>query len=411
MNDVPSSTQFAQFASRRSAVSGLAPLVAIVFCGFLVVGAPLPALSLYIHDELGFSGFTVGWVIGIQSVVTVLSRHFAGTLSDHHGPRWIVLRGLPLAALAAGCYLASAQLPAAPEVRLAVLIVGRVLLGIAESLFITGTMSWGIGRIGVARTGKVMSWQGIAMYAAFGLGAPLGLAVHSACGFAGVAVLAIVTPLIALGVAFVLPPVPVVGGDRVHVPVHRVLRLIWLPGLVLAFATVPFASMTAFLPLAYGARSWTGAGVAIASFGIAYVFVRLVGSHLPDRFGPVRVVTVSVVVELFGQLVLWGAPSPALALAGAALTGLGFSLVFPSMGVMATRRVPAEWRGRAVGNFMAFFDVAVALTGPLVGLMIGAIGYSAAFVAGVLASAAALALMPATARIGRSGSQPGDGRA
>lgn len=109
MNDVPSHTQF---ASQRSAVSGLAPLVAIVFCGILVVGAPLPALSLYVHEQLGFSSFTVGWVIGIQSIVTVLSRHYAGTLSDHHGPRWIVLRGLPLASLAAGCYLASALLPA-----------------------------------------------------------------------------------------------------------------------------------------------------------------------------------------------------------------------------------------------------------------------------------------------------------
>lgn len=399
MNDVPSPTQF---ASQRSAVSGLAPLVAIVFCGFLAVGAPLPALSLYVHEELGFSSFTVGWVIGIQSVVTVLSRHYAGTLSDHHGPRWIVLRGLPLAVLAACCYLASALLPATPEIRLAVLIAGRVLLGFAESLFITGTMSWGIGRIGAARTGKVMSWQGIAMYAAFGLGAPLGLAMHSAFGFAGVAVLAMATPLIAIAVAFVLPLVPVLGGDRVHVPVHRVLRLIWLPGLVLALATVPFASMSAFLPLAYSVKGWAGAGVAIASFGIAYVLVRLVGSHLPDRFGPVRVVAASLAIELIGQLVLWYAPSPAVALTGAALTGLGFSLVFPAMGVMATRRVPAEMRGRAVGNFIAFFDVAVGLTGPLVGLLTGAMGYTAAFVAGAVAAAASLTLMPAIARLGRA---------
>src|SRR5690606_37907931 len=102
----------------------------------------------------------------------------------------------------------------------------------------------------------------------------LGLAMHSAYGFAGVAVLAMATPFIAIVVAFVLPPVPVLGGDRVHVPVHRVLRLIWLPGLVLALATVPFASMSAFLPLAYSVKGWAGAGVAIASFGIAYVLVR-----------------------------------------------------------------------------------------------------------------------------------------
>lgn len=382
-----------QFASQRSAVSGLAPLVVIVFAGILVVGASLPALSLYVHDELGFSSFTVGWVIGIQSIVTVLTRHFAGTLSDHHGPRWIVLRGLPLASLAAICYLASALLPVAPGARLAILIAGRILLGFAESLFITGTMSWGIGRIGVARTGKVMSWQGIAMYAALGLGAPLGLAVQSAYGFAGVAVLAMATPLIAVAVALTMPPVLVAGGDRVHVPVHRVLRLIWLPGLVLALATVPFASMAAFLPLDFSAKGWAGAGAAIACFGIAYVFVRLVASDLPDRLGPSRVVAASLAIEAIGQIVLWGASSPAVALVGAALTGLGFSLIFPAMGVMATKRVPAELRGRAVGNFIAFFDVAIGLTGPVVGLLTGAMGYPSAFLAGVVATIAALALM------------------
>ena len=63
------------------------------------------------------------------------------------------------------------------------------------------------------------------------------------------------------------------------------------------------------------------------------------------------------------------------------------------MGVMATKRVPAELRGRAVGNFIAFFDVAIGLTGPVVGLLTGAMGYPSAFLAGVVATIAALALM------------------
>lgn len=391
-----------QSASQRSAVSGLAPLVMIVFSGFLVVGAPLPALSLYVHEQLGFSGFTVGWVIGIQSIVTVLTRHFAGTLCDHHGPRWVVLRGLPLASLAAGCYLASAVLPVAPLAKLAMLIAGRVLLGFAESLFITGTMSWGIGRIGVARTGRVMSWQGIAMYAAFGLGAPLGLALHSAYGFAGVAVLGIATPLFATLIALALPPVPVSASRGESVPVYRVLCLIWLPGVVLALATVPFAGMAAFLPLDFSAKGWSGAGAAIACFGIGYVFVRLVASDLPDRLGPARVVGASLVIEMIGQLLLWGATQPSLALVGAALTGIGFSLVFPAMGVMATSRVPPELRGRAVGNYIAFFDVAIGLTGPGVGLLTGTMGYASAFLVGTIAAVAALGLMPAVYRMGRS---------
>jgi MFS family permease len=385
-------------ASERSAVAGLAPLVTLVFCAFLVIAVPLPALSLYVHDELGFSNFTVGWVIGLQSIATVATRHLAGGISDLNGPRRAVLLGLPLAMVAAALHLAPALLPIAPHGKIAILACGRLLLGLAESLFLTGAMSWGIGRIGPARTGRVMSWQGIAIYLAFGAGAPLGLAVHHAFGFAGVALVALLCPAISLGIALALPPVPSSGGSE-RVPIHEVLGLIWLPGLVLMFATVPFAAMAAFLPLDYAAKGWGGAGFAMASFGVGYILVRLVASDLPDRLGASRAIMVSLTVEAIGQLLLWGAPTPAVALVGAALSGIGFSLVFPAMGVVATRRVPPEQRGRAVGNFIAFFDVAVGLTAPLAGLLVGAFGYPSAFVAGLVSAVVALALMPAVRRM------------
>ena len=63
-------------------------------------------------------------------------------------------------------------------------------------------------------------------------------------------------------------------------------------------------------------------------------------------------------------------------------------------------KLPAEMRGRAVGNFIAFFDVAIGLTGPVVGLLTGAMGYTSAFLAGTLAALAALALMPVVYRMG-----------
>lgn len=329
--------------------------------------------------------------VGIQSIAAVFSRHRAGTLADGTGPRRALLLGLPIAAVAGVFYLAAALAPWSPEARLALLLPGRLILGLGESLFLTGAMTLGIGTLGPQRAGTVMSWQGIAMYAALGLGAPLGLAVHAAAGFAGVAALAVATPLVVLPLAFAAKDAPVAGGERV--PFYRVVSLIWRQGLVLALATIPFAAMATFLVLAYAARDWSGAGAALAAFGAGYVAVRLVGSHLPDRFGGARTAGWSLAVEAIGQGMLWLAPSPAIALAGALLTGVGFSLIFPSMGVDATRRVAPELRGRAVGNFTAFFDIAIGLTGPLVGLLVGPLGFQSAFLVGALATLAAIGLL------------------
>ncbi len=351
----------------------------------------------------------VGWVIGLQSLATIVTRHRAGTLSDHDGPKRAVLLGLPLAAAAGLLYLASSVLPASAGVKLALLILGRLALGLGESLFTTGTMAWGISRVGAHRTGKVMSWQGIAMYGAVGLGAPLGLLVQDYYGFLGVAVLTTATPLLALLIALRLPGVP--GGGSERVPFHRVIGLIWQPGLVLALGTVPYAAMAAFLALDFSAHRWPQAGVALAGFGGAYIFVRLVGSHLPERFGAGRVAAACLGIGTLGQLLLWLAPGPAAAVLGAVISGLGFSLIFPSMGVEATRRLPPEQRGRAVGNFIGFFDLALGATGPVIGLVAGGFGYATAFLVGAVASLLGLLLLAvrraATAPGAKAGTLPG----
>lgn len=378
--------------SAASTFSGLAPIVSAVFLGFLAFSFPLGALSLEIGNRLGFDTVVVGAVIGLQSLATLLTRHKSGALADHRGPRFAVLWGLPITASSGLAYALSSSLPVSAVGSLALLIVGQLIMGLGQSLFLTGLMSWGIARMGESRTGKVMSWTGIAIYASLAVGAPAGLAVQTAYGFAGVGLVALIAPAIALVICLILPATPASGSHRV--PFHLVIGLIWKPGLVLALATVPFAAMESFLPLYYAAYGWSQPGVALFAFGAAYIFVRLIGSGFADRFGAAPVAIASLIFEAAGQVLLWLAPSPSMAAVGAALTGAGFSLIFPAMGVLATRSVPAAQRGRAVGNFIAFSDIALGVTGPAVGLLAQSTGIASAFLVGACATCAAVLLLP-----------------
>ena len=79
-----------------------------------------------------------------------------------------------------------------------------------------------------------------------------------------------------------------------------------------------------------------------------------------------------------------------MAFAGAALTGFGFSLVFPALGVEAVGCVTPENRGSALGIYTAFADLSLGLTGPIVGLIVAGLGYSPIFLFAAVMAAAAL---------------------
>jgi MFS family permease len=367
------------------------PYAFIVLFGYLAIGIPLAVLPLQVHGGLGFGTVTAGLIVGLQAMVAILVRPAAGKFCDRRGAKNGAFVGTAFCAAAACVYWLSALPSLAPLTALAFLALARIVLGLGDALILTGTLSWAIGAVGPQHSGKVMVWVGIAMYAAMGIGAPLGVSLLHADGFTAVSLAAIIPPLAGCVIAVMLAPVAPVGGPRI--PFFSVLGLIWPYGAGLGLATLGFSAIAAFIALDFQAQGWDGAGYALTAFGAAYTIVRLFFGHLPDRRGGSGIAVAALIVEIAGQLLLWQAGSALVAIAAAALSGAGISLVFPALGVEAVKRVPPQSRGAGMGAYVAFFDLGFGLGGPIMGMVAAGFGYPAVFVAGALSCVAALAFV------------------
>jgi MFS family permease len=366
-------------------------LAVILFVSYLTVAMALPVVPVFVVHDLGLSNALAGTAVGIAFLSTIVTRGYAGGVSDKRGAKLSMARGLVAYALGSAICLA-AGLPGLPvSIAFALLVFGRLVIGLGESMTAVGVIAWGIGIVGPARSGKVLALVGAALYGAFAIGAPIGLILSDHLGFSGLMLASAILPL--LGLLAIWKITGVAGNPHAaRPPMIEVIGRIWRQGAIVCLQGIGFAGLGAFFSLYFGARGWDNAGLGLTAFGIGFVLVRFLFGHLPDKLGGLPVAIGSLVVETLGQLVIWQAQSPGLALLGAFMTGLGCSMIFPAMGRDVVHRVPQHLRGTALGAFSAFQDLAYGLTGPVVGLMIDRAGYSVVFMLGTVAAALGLVL-------------------
>src|SRR6266487_5406779 len=135
-------------------VTTLLPIMAVVFIAYLVIGLAMPVLPIHVHIGLGLSTFVVGLVAGSQFAAALLSRPWSGHYADSRGAKRAVVTGLIAAAVAGMLYLLSLRFVGDPMTSVSILLLGRAVLGGAESFIITGALSWGLALASSSNAGK-----------------------------------------------------------------------------------------------------------------------------------------------------------------------------------------------------------------------------------------------------------------
>ncbi len=376
-----------------------AGLFATALLCFVSIGATLPVLPTYVRGPLGAGDLAVGIVVGSFAVTSVVCRPFAGRQSDRRGRRIVLVAGASAMALGGVLYLISDSVPT--------LVLARFVVGAGEGSVYTAGATWAVDLAPEDRRGLALGLFGLAVWGGLSLGPVTGELLRSGAGYDAVFILTAILPATAALIASRLPEP--VDRSTLPPPPHTALfpHAARRPGVALALANFGYAALAGFVVLALKSRGVEGGAAVFTAFAVAVFASRVALSHVPDRAGPRPTATAAALLEATGLTVIAAAHSLQLALLGALIVGVGFSMLFPSLALMVVGDIDEERRGAAFGAFTAFFDIGVGLGGPIAGATAALAGYAAVF---YISAAAALGTAALAATYGGAPASVVEGR-
>ncbi|NYI79990.1 MFS transporter [Nocardioides panzhihuensis] len=125
-------------------------------------------------------------------------------------------------------------------------------------------------------------------------------------------------------------------------------------------------------------------GMAVGSLALA---------PIADVIGRRPLILISVGLATLGMLLSAAAPSAVLLGLARVVTGLGVGGILASTNVIASEYASARWRGLAIGLYTAGYGIGATLGGVAARAMLTDLGWRSVFVAGGIATGAALVLL------------------
>lgn len=389
----------APFANAQRAWTALGLGVAAQTAGTLFVSTPAFLIPL-LHTERGLSLSQAGLLAALPTMGMVLTLIAWGALTDRVGEKWVIAGGLALTALAAlGALLSDGYIS---------LGIFLLLGGMTSASTNSASGKVVVGWFPKDRRGFAMGIRQMCQPLGVTIAAVTvpGLAALGGFGLAFILPLALTAVLaVACALWVVNPPRAAARAVDASAPAnpYRSSYFLCRIHLVSILLVVPQFTLSTFgLVWLITELHWQtlAAGIVVGVAQFVGAFGRLGVGILSDRVGsrvrPLRWVAVSasVVMLLLAAVGNTGWKAAAIVLLIAmTVTVADNGLAFTSVAEMSG----AAWSGRALGVQNTGQFVAASAVGPLVGALIGVIGYPLAFVIVAICPALAIPIVPKAA--------------
>jgi predicted MFS family arabinose efflux permease len=337
---------------------------------FTATGVAIYALPLWVTGPVGSDKAGAGLAFGAFAVSALMLRPIAGRLADTRGRRPLLVGGALLSALG--------MLGTAYADNLVLVVLLRLLLGVAEAAFFVAALAALADLAPASRMGEAISYNSLGLYLGLALGPPLGELLVRSAGFTaawyGAAALSLIAALVAAGIKNVRSRSTPRSGHA------RLIHWKAVPPALGFFASV--VAMGVFF--AFGALQAEAVGLMPASaplfvYGLVVVAGRLSLARVLDRFPALLLGAIALAIIAGGLVIIALWTHPIGMVLGAAIFAFGVTLSTPAFfsAIFATAK-PGE-RGAASGTASVFLDLGIALGPMALGLAAQAGGIPFAF--------------------------------
>ncbi|MCG1012856.1 MFS transporter [Tepidanaerobacter sp. GT38] len=332
----------------------LAATIAFISTYYIMMPV-IPEHMLY----LGFDNLTIGTVMGLFSISSMIARPVGGAMINTYGSKKVMFISIILFFLT----------PLLIKMPYAILGLSLTLLiyGFTVGTFTVASANFTAEIASSENLTRFMGYNSISFIIAKGLSPALGTKLMEKSGFNAAVLSTLMVAIIAMVLLFFLSEVKTTKQSQTTSNFIKVLlnRSVYLPTIILFCGMVTFGAISAMLPLFAVAKGITGTEYFFIINTAVVVATRLFIGKWSNRYLEELIAIALAVLTLSFISMSFVDSFPKLVVA-AMIYGVGFALLFPLMNSLLVINIYDVSRSMALGVFTAAFDLGVAA-----GVMLG----------------------------------------
>ncbi|MED3573048.1 MFS transporter [Cytobacillus praedii] len=325
---------------------------------FLVFYILLTTLPIYVLDELHGNETQVGLIVAVFLIAAVLCRPFTGKWIDTIGRKKILLSSVIIFSFASFLYTWTDSIP---------LLLGlRFLHGIGFGMATTATGAIIADIVPNERKGEGLGYYALFMNLAMVIGPFAGLTIIQITSFKLLFILCTVLAFFALLLSLIVRiPEASIPEETEHSTFsigsffEKNAISVSIVGGILALA---YSGILSFISVyAKELGLFKAASFFFVVYAVAILISRPFTGRWFDLYGENKIVYPSIILFAIGMIMLSQANSTFLFLFSAAIIGLGYGSLSPSLQTVAINNSAPSKRGLATSTFFTFFDSGIGI--------------------------------------------------